>query len=69
MSSRQSRFARMSRREALAFLGMSAGLVPAWKGSRHLLAAAGQAGVKDETIHSILVDNSRRFLAFVPKSA
>jgi phosphotriesterase-related protein len=26
-----------------------------------------QAGVKDETIHSILVDNSRRFLAFVPK--
>jgi phosphotriesterase-related protein len=26
-----------------------------------------QAGVKDETIRSILVDNSRRFLAFVPK--
>jgi predicted metal-dependent phosphotriesterase family hydrolase len=26
------------------------------------------AGVKDETIHSILVDNSRRFLAFVPKA-
>jgi phosphotriesterase-related protein len=28
-----------------------------------------QAGVKDETIHAILVDNSRRFLAFVPKKA
>ena len=28
-----------------------------------------QAGVKDDTIHAILVDNSRRFLAFVPKSA
>jgi predicted metal-dependent phosphotriesterase family hydrolase len=27
------------------------------------------AGVKEETIHAILVDNSRRFLAFVPKSA
>ena len=27
-----------------------------------------QAGVKDETIRAILVDNSRRFLAFVPKS-
>jgi phosphotriesterase-related protein len=26
------------------------------------------AGVKDEMIHSILVDNSRRFLAFVPKA-
>jgi hypothetical protein len=69
MSSRPSPPTRMNRREALAFLGMSAGLVPAWKGSLDLLAAAGQAGVKDETIHSILVDNSRRFLAFVPKSA
>jgi phosphotriesterase-related protein len=28
-----------------------------------------QAGVKDETIHAILVDNSRRFLAFVPVKA
>jgi len=28
-----------------------------------------KAGVKDEVIHSILVDNSRRFLAFVPKKA
>ena len=28
-----------------------------------------QAGVKDEVLHAILVDNSRRFLAFVPKSA
>ncbi|HYL35063.1 MAG TPA: hypothetical protein VEV17_04025 [Bryobacteraceae bacterium] len=27
------------------------------------------AGVKEETIHKILVDNPRRFLAFVPKSA
>lgn len=27
------------------------------------------AGVKDETLHKILVDNPRRFLAFVPKSA
>jgi phosphotriesterase-related protein len=26
------------------------------------------AGVKDETIHKILVDNPRRFLAFVPKN-
>jgi phosphotriesterase-related protein len=26
-----------------------------------------QAGVKDETIRAILVDNSRRFLAFVPR--
>ena len=26
------------------------------------------AGIKDETIRSILVDNSRRFLAFVPKA-
>ncbi|HUJ48596.1 MAG TPA: hypothetical protein VLW25_00295 [Bryobacteraceae bacterium] len=26
-----------------------------------------EAGVKDETLHSILVDNPRRFLAFVPK--
>lgn len=26
-----------------------------------------QAGVKEETLHSILVNNSRRFLAFVPK--
>jgi predicted metal-dependent phosphotriesterase family hydrolase len=28
-----------------------------------------EAGVKDQTIHAILVDNSRRFLAFVPKPA
>jgi predicted metal-dependent phosphotriesterase family hydrolase len=28
-----------------------------------------KAGVKEETIHAILVDNARRFLAFVPKSA
>jgi phosphotriesterase-related protein len=28
-----------------------------------------KAGVKDEVIHAILVDNSRRFLSFVPKSA
>ncbi len=28
-----------------------------------------QAGVKDEVLHAILVDNSRRFLSFVPKSA
>ena len=27
-----------------------------------------EAGVKDETLHSILVDNPRRFLAFVPKN-
>jgi phosphotriesterase-related protein len=27
------------------------------------------AGVKDSTLHKILVDNPRRFLAFVPKSA
>ena len=27
------------------------------------------AGVKEETIRSILVDNPRRFLAFVPKKA
>ena len=26
-----------------------------------------EAGVKDETLHQILVDNPRRFLAFVPK--
>jgi predicted metal-dependent phosphotriesterase family hydrolase len=26
-----------------------------------------EAGVKDETLHSILVDNPRRFLAYVPK--
>jgi predicted metal-dependent phosphotriesterase family hydrolase len=26
------------------------------------------AGVKDATLHKILVDNPRRFLAFVPKS-
>jgi hypothetical protein len=25
--------------------------------------------VKEEVIHAILVDNSRRFLSFVPKSA
>jgi predicted metal-dependent phosphotriesterase family hydrolase len=25
------------------------------------------AGVKQETLHAILVDNPRRFLAFVPK--
>jgi phosphotriesterase-related protein len=28
-----------------------------------------QAGVKDDTIHTILFDNPRRFLAFVPKKA
>ena len=28
-----------------------------------------EAGVKEEVIHAILVDNSRRFLSFVPKSA
>jgi predicted metal-dependent phosphotriesterase family hydrolase len=28
-----------------------------------------KAGVKDEVLHAILVDNSRRFLSFVPKSA
>ena len=28
-----------------------------------------KAGVKEEVIHAILVDNSRRFLSFVPKSA
>ena len=28
-----------------------------------------QAGVKEETLHAILVDNPRRFLAFVPKKA
>ena len=28
-----------------------------------------EAGVKEETLHSILVDNPRRFLAFVPKHA
>ena len=27
------------------------------------------AGVNDATLHRILVDNSRRFLAFVPKRA
>ncbi|HLG96533.1 MAG TPA: hypothetical protein VKX49_09525 [Bryobacteraceae bacterium] len=27
-----------------------------------------EAGVKDDTLHSILVDNPRRFLAFVPKN-
>jgi phosphotriesterase-related protein len=27
------------------------------------------AGVKDETLHKILVDNPRRFLSFVPKTA
>ena len=27
------------------------------------------AGVKDDLIHRILVDNSRRFLAFAPKQA
>lgn len=27
-----------------------------------------EAGVKEETLHSILVDNPRRFLAFVPKN-
>jgi predicted metal-dependent phosphotriesterase family hydrolase len=26
-----------------------------------------EAGVKQETLHAILVDNPRRFLAFVPK--
>jgi len=26
-----------------------------------------EAGVKQDTLHSILVDNPRRFLAFVPK--
>lgn len=28
-----------------------------------------QAGVKEDTIHAILYDNPRRFLAFVPKKA
>ena len=28
-----------------------------------------KAGVKDETLHSILVDNPKRFLAFVPTKA
>jgi len=28
-----------------------------------------QAGVKEETVHAITVDNPRRFLAFVPKKA
>jgi phosphotriesterase-related protein len=28
-----------------------------------------EAGAKEETLHGILVDNPRRFLAFVPKSA
>jgi phosphotriesterase-related protein len=28
-----------------------------------------QAGVKEETVHAILYDNPRRFLAFVPKKA
>ncbi len=28
-----------------------------------------QAGIKEETIHTILYDNPRRFLAFVPKKA
>jgi phosphotriesterase-related protein len=28
-----------------------------------------QAGVKEETIHEILYDNPRRFLAFIPKSS
>lgn len=28
-----------------------------------------EAGVKEETLHGILVDNPRRFLAFVPKKA
>jgi predicted metal-dependent phosphotriesterase family hydrolase len=27
-----------------------------------------EAGVSEETLHSILVDNPRRFLAFVPKN-
>ena len=27
------------------------------------------AGVKEATLHKILVDNPRRFLAFVPKTA
>jgi predicted metal-dependent phosphotriesterase family hydrolase len=27
------------------------------------------AGVKEEMLHGILVDNPRRFLAFVPKTA
>ena len=29
----------------------------------------GLAGVPEETIHGILVDNPRRFLAFVPKKS
>lgn len=28
-----------------------------------------QAGVQERTVHSILVDNPRRFLAFVPKAS
>ena len=28
-----------------------------------------EAGVSDETIHMILVDNPRRFLAFVPRKS
>jgi predicted metal-dependent phosphotriesterase family hydrolase len=28
-----------------------------------------QAGVKDKTLHGILVENPRRFLAFVPMKA
>ena len=28
-----------------------------------------EAGVKEETLHGMLVDNPRRFLAFVPKSS
>jgi len=28
-----------------------------------------QRGVKEETIHEMLVDNPRRFLAFVPNEA
>jgi predicted metal-dependent phosphotriesterase family hydrolase len=27
-----------------------------------------EAGVSEETLHGILVDNPRRFLAFVPKN-
>jgi predicted metal-dependent phosphotriesterase family hydrolase len=27
-----------------------------------------EAGVKEETVHSILYDNPRRFLAFVPRA-
>ena len=27
-----------------------------------------KAGVKEETLHAILTENPRRFLAFVPKS-